>query len=177
MAGVLLGEQNLLIDNNTSNWLQMDNIFSSKFSVYELHFYDFYSHGDTSVNNVLMSLIDSTGAVKSDSAYYGTRNYGRSNANGRQSAISYSGQSRWYVAMGSYTDFLPTTIMTIHTPFESDRITSYYCTDIGSTSEIYLNHYAGTYETNASITGFRLFSYDDGEELMMGTVAVFGLGK
>ena len=32
MAGVLLGEQNLLIDNNTSNWLQMDNIFSSKYS-------------------------------------------------------------------------------------------------------------------------------------------------
>ena len=177
MAGIFLGHKTFTTDNHDSNWLQMDNVFSNKHSAYELHFFDYYTQGDTSVNNMFMNLIDSTGAVKSDSAYYSTRQYGRSNADGRQTAASYSGLAYWYVAMGCYDDFSATTKMVIHTPFESDRITSFYNTDIGSTSEIYYNQYAGTYETNASITGFRVYSGDGNEEMKSLNVAVFGLGR
>lgn len=177
MAGIFLGHKTFTTDNNDSNWLQMDNIFSDKFSAYELHFYDFYTQGATSVNNLFMNLIDITGAVKSDSEYYGTRTYGRSNADGMQTAIAYNGLAYWVVAMGCYDDFSANTRMIIHTPFESDRITSFYNTDIGTTSEIYHNSYAGTYETNASITGFRVYSQDNAEEMKSLNVSVFGVGK
>lgn len=177
MAGIFLGKKTFTVANNTNNFLQMDNIFSSKHSAYELHFYDFQTAGDTSSNNIGMSLIDSTGAVKSDSEYYWTRTYGRANASGRQTPLSGTGQTYWTVAMSGYTDWQGQTVMIVHTPFESDRITSFYNTDIASTSEIYYNQFAGTYETNASITGFRLFSVDSAEELMMGNVSVFGIGK
>lgn len=177
MAGIFLGHKTFTTDNNTSNWLQMDNIFSQKFSAYELHFYDLITEEDTTVNTIKMSLIDSTGAVKSDSEYYGTRTYGRSNADGRQSSQSYGSLAYWNVAMSSYTDFSANTRMVIHTPFESDRITSFYNSDIGSTSEIYNNQWAGTYETNASITGFRIYSTNAAAELKVGNVSVFGLGK
>ena len=105
MAGVFLGHKTFTTDNNDSNWLQMDNIFSDKFSAYEIHFYDYYTQGDTSVNNMLMSLIDNTGAVKSDSAYYSCNNYGRSNADGRQTPAVYDGLAYWRVAFGCYDDF------------------------------------------------------------------------
>lgn len=177
MAGILLGEKSFTVDNNDSNWLQMDNIFSRRFSAYELHFNDFYTQQNTNINDIYMNLIDNTGAVKSDSTYYSARAYGRGNADGRQASQSYSGVAYWRVAMGSYNDYFASTHMVIHTPFESNRITSFYSTDLGTTSEHYHNMRAGTYETNACITGFRLYSNDNNEELYMGNVTVFGLGK
>ena len=177
MAGVFLGHKTFTTDNNDSNWLQMDNIFSDKFSAYEIHFYDYYTQGDTSANQMRMNLIDSTGAVKSDSEYYSTRQYGRSNADGRQTPIAYDGLAYWVVSMGCYDDFSANTIMVMHTPFESDRITSFYNTDIGTTTEIYTNSFAGTYETNASITGFRIYSGDNAEEMKSLNVSIFGVGK
>lgn len=177
MAGIYLGSKKFTTANNDDNWLQFDNIFSRKHSLYEIHFYDIATTGVTAVNTIKMNLIDSTGAVLSDSNYHFTRTYGRSNAAGRQTPQSGLSQSYWNVAMSGYTDWPGNTVMTIHTPFESDRITSFMNTDIGSTSEMYYNQWAGTYETNTSITGFRIFSSDTNEEMFIANVAVFGLGR
>jgi len=177
MAGIFLGSKKFTTANNDDNWLQFDNIFSQKHSLYELHFYDIATTGTTAINYVEMSLIDNTGAVLSDSNYHWTRTYGRSNAAGRQTPISGLSQSKWQVAMSGFTDWPGNTVLTIHTPYESNRITSFMCSDIGSTTELHYNQYAGTYETNTSITGFRIFSSDTNEEMFIASVAVFGLGK
>jgi len=113
MAGIFLGSKKFTTANNDDNWLQFDNIFSQKHSLYEIHFYDIATTNSTSTNTIKMSLIDNTGAVLSDSNYHWTRTYGRSSAAGRQTPISGLSQTNWEVANDGYIDWAGNTVMTI----------------------------------------------------------------
>jgi len=162
---------------HNDTWLQLDNIFSHKHSLYELHLRGFQTTGATSAYNIHMSLIDGSGNLLSDSNYHFGQQGMRSNADGRFNSGS-TGQTSWRTGLLAYYEWTGNGRLLIHTPYESNRVTSFQGEMAGSTSEHYTIMQTGTYNNATRITGIRFFVPVTGDyALQFADVTVYGLGK
>lgn len=179
MAIEFITHKKLLSPNHNDTFIQLDDVFSSRHSAYQIHAKNFHNTGDTSSFSMLMSLIDANGNLLSDSNYHYGQQYMRSNADGRQTAGGSTGQTNWVMAQGNYYDWNGHTRMIIHTPYESDRVTYHMTQSIGTTSEHYTWMRTGTYNNATRVTGFRVFCSGgaSNDALFEAEITVYGLGK
>lgn len=174
MAGIRLAHKDFIISKDVTNTLQFDNIFSQRFSMYEILGHNLKSSYGQQRDWLNMTLLGADGSVLSGTDYYSHYNYIHSNGTTKY-AGNEAGVSDWRFARHTEDSFGTNFRAVIHTPYESNRITSFQNTvSSNNSSNLHFFETTGVYRNNTAITGFRLFG--ETYEVIGGNISVFGIG-
>lgn len=174
MAGVRLAHKDFIIAKDVTNTLQFDNIFSQRYSAYEILGHNLVSSYGGVRDWLIMGLLDANGNIISDGNYQSQRNEIFSNSTSTAQG-SVNNSNSWYFSRYTDDSFGTNFRAVVHTPFESDSITMFICESSSNNSSVlYYYSTAGVHQSAERITGFRLYGLTN--EVIGGNISVFGIG-
>jgi len=174
MSRIRIAHKNFEVAKDANNILQFDNVFSDRFSAYEIIGHNI-SAGENPGTIFSMSLIGADGNVITTSSYYSVQTYGYDNVTTSTTSVQTGTYFRYFSRVGEEGSSNFQAV--IHTPYESDKYTSFFNTCTQEISGWYYSFVkSGIYQNAERVTGFRLYSDNLSYEIEAGNVSVFGIG-